>query len=286
MSKAVLLNDTSRENHIGCKLVIQNIKTLCKTYKICLLGTFDRDSINSSNRQLMSSIADSDFILVNGEGTLHHSPETTSRLLEFGNKPKVLINAVWEKMFFVDRALDNFRYISVRESMSYKEVVKYAPKGQVCIVPDLIFYNTESIKVHDTGFGDSVMPYVREKFKQRNNYFPLQVEATHPDLYAYISWMRTLKLYVTGRFHGVCLAMMLGIPFLAVPSNSHKIEGLLKDCGCLELLISNESEILEKRKRAQELIVQAHTYVNSAKAKIEHSFRAIANIANSFKKVR
>lgn len=284
MSKAILFNDTSRENHVGCELVIRNIKTLCKMYNINLLGTFDRDSINSSNTQLASGIKNCDFILINGEGTLHHSPGVASRLLEFGNKPKVLINAVWEKMFFVDRALNNFCYMSVRESMSHKELVKCAPKGQVCIVPDLIFYGTESIKIHDVGFGDSVMARVREKFKQKNNYFPLQVEATHPDLCAYVNWMKSLKLYVTGRFHGVCLAMMLGIPFLAVPSNSHKIEGLLKDCGCSELLISNDSEILEKRKRAQELIVQAHSYAKSAKAKIEHSFQTIANIVDSLKK--
>jgi Polysaccharide pyruvyl transferase len=38
-------------------------------------------------------------------------------------------------------------------------------------------------------------------------------------------------LYVTGRFHGVCFAMMAGTPFRWVASNSHKIEALLSDAG-------------------------------------------------------
>jgi hypothetical protein len=40
-----------------------------------------------------------------------------------------------------------------------------------------------------------------------------------------------LGLYVTGRFHGVCLAIATGTPFIAVASNSHKIEALLTDIG-------------------------------------------------------
>jgi Polysaccharide pyruvyl transferase len=41
--------------------------------------------------------------------------------------------------------------------------------------------------------------------------------------------MSSFEGIVTGRFHMVCLAIALCIPFVAVPSNSFKIEGLLQD---------------------------------------------------------
>ena len=34
---------------------------------------------------------------------------------------------------------------------------------------------------------------------------------------------------VTGRFHMVCMAMLAGTPFIALPGNTHKIEGMLED---------------------------------------------------------
>lgn len=37
------------------------------------------------------------------------------------------------------------------------------------------------------------------------------------------------SLVVTGRFHGICLAILAKRPFVAFASNTHKIEGLLKD---------------------------------------------------------
>jgi len=234
--KAILLNDTSRENHIGCGLVIQNIKKLCREKGVELLDTFERKNIRPANARLLANIELCDFIIVNGEGSLHHSSGATSGLIEFGDKPKVLINAVWDKMFLVGNILNSFSYISVRENRSYAEIIKSVSKEKVHTVPDMIFYSTESVIVHKLGFGDSVMDFVREKLKKERNYFPMQLAATCPDIYAYINWLKSLDLYVTGRFHGVCLAMMFQVPFLAIPSNSHKIEGLLEDCGCSDLL--------------------------------------------------
>lgn len=272
--KAILLNDTSNENHLGCGLVIQNIKKLCRENKVTLLDTFERKNIHPANPRLLSNIELCDFIIVNGEGSLHHSSEATSGLIEFGDKPKVLINAVWDKMFLVGDSLNNFSYISVRENRSCSEIIKSVSKARVHIVPDMIFYATGSVIIHKIGYGDSVMDFVREKFKKERNYFPMQVTASYPDIYAYVNWLKSLDLYVTGRFHGVCLAMMFQVPFLAVPSNSHKIEGLLEDCGCSDLLIRDKKEVLLKKKRAKELVPQAYSYAASAKQKIEESFKA------------
>jgi len=39
------------------------------------------------------------------------------------------------------------------------------------------------------------------------------------------------RVVVAARFHGVCFCMKLGVPFLAIPSNTAKIEGMLTDAG-------------------------------------------------------
>ena len=48
---------------------------------------------------------------------------------------------------------------------------------------------------------------------------------------AYLNWMGRARMHVTGRFHSVCLSLVTGTPFLAVGSNSWKIEALLSEAG-------------------------------------------------------
>lgn len=52
-----------------------------------------------------------------------------------------------------------------------------------------------------------------------------------PDEAAYIERIKQADLSVTGRFHAVCLAAATLTPFVAVASNSWKIEALLDDIG-------------------------------------------------------
>lgn len=47
----------------------------------------------------------------------------------------------------------------------------------------------------------------------------------------YLGRIRRARLHVTGRFHAVCLSLVTRTPFLAVASNSWKIEALLHDFG-------------------------------------------------------
>lgn len=52
-----------------------------------------------------------------------------------------------------------------------------------------------------------------------------------PNEASYLSVLETKSLSVTGRFHAVCLAVATRTPFVAVKSNSWKIEALLDDIG-------------------------------------------------------
>ena len=46
------------------------------------------------------------------------------------------------------------------------------------------------------------------------------------------------RLVISGRFHGVCLCLKVGVPFLAVRSNTYKIEGMLEDAGFIGRLVA------------------------------------------------
>lgn len=48
---------------------------------------------------------------------------------------------------------------------------------------------------------------------------------------AYIEALCQSRLSVTGRFHGICLNLVTSTPFIAVASNSWKIEALFEDAG-------------------------------------------------------
>lgn len=278
--RTILFNDTSGEGHLGSVQVIGTIKRLCVKYGIKLIGLYERSIIHPDNQQLRAQLKGCDFVLINGEGTLHRSTPFTNNLLEScRHKPAVLINTVWEKMYIKDRRLfENVLLVSVRESLSYAQVIKTVDRKKVCITPDLIFDMDEDLRRLKIGYSDSYMDYLRGGLSQGANYFPMDTTKSKPDLAAYLTWMEGLDLYVTGRFHGVCLAAMLKKPFLAFPSNSHKIEGLLKDMRCPELLLESFEQIEEKRVLAQEAVGKAHDYALKAKKSIECLFKKIKSL--------
>ncbi len=110
------------------------------------------------------------------------------------------------------------------------------------------------------------------------NYFPLQYAENFPNIYTYIAWLKKLELYVTGRFHGVCLSALAEVPFLTFPSNSHKIEGMLHDMNCSELLLSSDEGIKQKKELAVKAMPKIKSYVAEAKLKIENLFKKMGEL--------
>lgn len=70
-------------------------------------------------------------------------------------------------------------------------------------------------------------------FRAYNGVFPLHAPAFEMarDEAAYLRHIASADLHITGRFHAVCLSMLVETPFLALSSNASKIERLLRDAG-------------------------------------------------------
>jgi Polysaccharide pyruvyl transferase len=63
----------------------------------------------------------------------------------------------------------------------------------------------------------------------------------------YIAWLaQNAGLIVSGRFHGVCIALDLGIPVLGIPSNTWKIEAVLAGAGLEHRLVSDLDELQQR----------------------------------------
>jgi len=268
---AALINDTSGERHIGSVEVIQNIKMLCRRCNIKLMHKITRQEIMNSAKLIQQRLESVDLVIVNGEGTLHRGTVFLQNVLDLIPKKKkaVLINSIWDKMFLGnDKLLEKFEFITVREGMSFFSLKRIYPHQRIHFVPDIIFALKQKFDT-SIGYGDSVLSSLKVAASKRTNFFPMQPDGVTPDAHAYIKWLKGLDLYVTGRFHGVCLAIMAEVPFLAFPSNSHKIEGILQDMGAPDLLIGSFNEIEEKRELAKEKVPLMVEYKKTAEKKLK-----------------
>lgn len=71
--------------------------------------------------------------------------------------------------------------------------------------------------------------YIARFERSAKKEFPQLHLAKTPDEYA--RYLARAELHVTGRFHGVCFSLLSKTPFVALQSNSWKVEALLSDLG-------------------------------------------------------
>jgi len=288
--KTVIINDTSKESHLGSELVIDTIRKYCLLNSMEVIGSFTRVQSQNPNAKVLSKINKCDLIIINGEGSLHDNSQFFQGFMNKlpKNKKIVLINTVWQNMKYynVKQHLERLDFISVRESLSYKEIIKLVDPKKVIITPDLIL--DKKFFKFNIGFSDSVIESVRKNMKEKGNYFPLSfiekgsyqepIIVAKPSVEAYLYWLHSVGIHVTGRFHGVCLSLIAGTPFLAIPSNTHKIEGILKDMKCEELIINNLDEMVAKLPLSLQYDKQKTQYLEQARVKIPELFRRIAKL--------
>ena len=136
MPKVVLVNDTSLFNtHFGCQLVGQTIREQCARVGLDIISSLPLDFDMKMAKPWLQR---ADLVVINGEGSIHHRRHTD--LLKLADAyPSALINCVYQENGN-QPSLNNFRYISARESLSANEI---RVNGADCnVVPDLIFAST------------------------------------------------------------------------------------------------------------------------------------------------
>lgn len=147
MIKIAIINDTRITSHYGCMLVMENLLALLGKNNVEVIWTWDVsvDWRNHKNKILRKPKVDA--IIVNGEGTIHHSKDRkfAKALVEFAafsnqvlKTPSYLINATLYKNDAREyEKLKAYRAIYVRDKGSLAELESFNLEGKY--VPDLTF---------------------------------------------------------------------------------------------------------------------------------------------------
>lgn len=141
--KTVLLNDTSDNNHYGCAKVVENIRSKCADYGMDLIHTVKLIE-DWQDHEHLAKIRTADVVIVNGEGTMHHSKRRCMKLASVATYCKenglrsYLINSVYQdNNDRIAEHVQNFDAVFVRESKSKNELKRQNIESN--IVPDMFF---------------------------------------------------------------------------------------------------------------------------------------------------
>lgn len=184
-------------------------------------------------------LEDCDLVVVNGEGSLHSN--NRKELLEIAvDYPSVLINFSLDKYTdFPKYAASKFKLVAARESLSAHEWKKFTGE-QPIVVPDLSLMQDVPLEgaIEDVGLFDSV---VQQGWKQGwQSPFDHHYENGN-----FVLSAQRYRRWVTGRFHGICLGLILDKALSTYPSNTHKNQGIMFDAGLFDRFYSTREEALE-----------------------------------------
>lgn len=232
-----LANDTGGSRHQGCRAVMRSLRhVLSEIPEIELVGSH---SVKESHLD-EAAFAAAGVLFVNGEGTIHHDGPRSLFLLRLIARAKregkavVLANALFQMHQYDDqRILDGLALAVVREPRSAAYARAYGGNPLVLLdsAADPRFLGGGKARALTNRLvigGFSRAAPLADPFAGLEGHRLTIFAAALPDL---VATLREAEVYVTGQHHGVYAAALAGCPFVAVPSNSHKIEGFVEWTG-------------------------------------------------------
>jgi len=290
--KIMLLNDTASVPHVGCQAVSDAHARMLGEAGHAVIERFflgelrpfaiaDNDEKGAIERvladdDLRQSLERCDAVVVNGEGTLHHGSGTEYFAVlgaaQHLGKASLIVNAVFEAHQGWADVLSKLDDFCVRDARS-RECAERA--GFQCrVLPDSLLAAqfdvtpyidlTDKVVVsdwhpaRDHDVGETMRGILRglpDAF-----YFPL-LHGIHAHTWrgAIAVWAKAAWI-ITARHHGVYMAALAGKPFVALPSNTLKIQGLLEAadvkipvCTTINEVIAARAYSLERPEEYQKL---------------------------------
>lgn len=271
LSKVVYLNWTADFPHIGC-LAVSNAHSTMLEKRFCsvryygaieLKQYWSGDRVSSleliSKSELAQDIQNCDFVVINGEGTIHHNRGlhllSLAEYAKIIGKPVFLINSTIDSIDGFDDILGKMDDLVVREPLSYKYLESKGIHSRMCL--DDFINNDFSVSADRDLSGSIVvtdwhpscnklsLPIVKKSnslFKDVK-YYPFSGPDKIESWRSVVSDFSSAKLILTGRYHGVYAAGLSKSPFIVMPSNTYKIEGLIKYSGIKIPLCKKSSHV-------------------------------------------
>ncbi len=270
-ARVAIFNDTATSGHYGCAAVMDMLSGLLRDAGAEVIyrhpvGTEWRDVVVAEQ-----AIAAADLVLVNGEGTIHHATPRARRLsslgpycADLGKRCFLLNSTLQDNDDAINAEIARFDHVWVRESASSAEMRAAGIGHTVCFDLSLLkAYPAAVVREGPVLFVDSVVSEVAKRLAElaRGAGAALVVMKRDetsgfcmgwpPDVLAATVGLKAPKTplwpcadadafalllaghdrILTGRFHAMCFAIAMRLPFHVYASNSHKVEATLQDMG-------------------------------------------------------
>ena len=204
-----------------------------------------------------------DVVVINGEGTIHHSNERALALssavtaLKSRGFPVAVVNAgLFENDLSVYRDLREADLVYARDRESRDEAASYGvlaklsadlsflspPVGRGrpwfsgCVTDSMAPKPTEALARLGEARGWPQFPIspkivepLRSKIVYDIRYLRHAPLAVWPTAARYKALLANHALVVSGRYHGTCMCLAVGVPVLSMSSSTRKIEALMAD---------------------------------------------------------
>jgi hypothetical protein len=228
-----LANDTSSSNHAGCKAVMRSINSIfLEVPSINVVARNDHADLVVNEEAFLSA----DALFVNGEGTIHHSGVRARFLMNLISRAKVeskkvvLANALFQQYECPDpELLGNLHLLTVREPRSAAFTRRFGGNPQILLdsAADPRFLSRgKAIPLRNGrvigGFHKKGLLY--DPFAEIEGQKLTMRDMAFEDI---VATLKSAEVYLTAQHHGVYAAALAGCPFVASPSNSHKIEAFV-----------------------------------------------------------
>lgn len=227
-----LANDTTDVPHAGCKAVMRSLMAAIAGAGLTVIGRH----VTGTRDLDEAAFAAADVVLINGEGTIHHSGPRALFLLSLIQRARdqgkrvCLVNTLFQQYDCPqDDILAGLSLLTVREPRSAAFARRYGGTPVVLLdsAADPAFLARGKARrlkdgrliggAHPHGLiPDAFAGFPGEKLGLRRLPFE-DIVAT----------LRGAELYLTAQHHGVYAAALAGCPFVTTPSNSHKIEAFV-----------------------------------------------------------
>ena len=238
-NKVYLFNDTFFANHVGCKAVMRSLN-----YQMSDFNVIGRNYVNQYfyNEAIFEK---ADIIIVNGEGTMHHATPFCNFLMEILQKAQnlgkktALLNSLYQNQpDYYPSVIKNIDLLTVRGPLSLDSVQKAGAKEPIMLLDsccDKTFLNNphkkplfemERITKGTTVGGISNRTNFNLMLDLKYPFYPI-INSNIPFEYV-IETLKTTEVHITGQHHCIYALGLAGVPFVAVKSNSHKIEEILQ----------------------------------------------------------
>lgn len=271
--RILLANETGSVPHLGCRAVADGHARLLgraghavadRLFLNALRGHEvgdDRDVVAAIERDthLMGRVAAVDAVVVNGEGTIHHGAgRGWLGLLQAAQnmgKLTLLVNAVIEETTGFPSMWPNLTDCTVREPRSWEAARRLGARPRVVADSYLAARFTPTGEpIHGDVVTDGhsqreaacavLDGYLR---RQGGTFLPLRTPQAGEQWAGLPHRLGTARVVITGRHHGVYAAIVAGRPFVALASNTHKIEATLEAVGLSRLVVSTAEQAVAQR---------------------------------------